>query len=87
MVQALRRGRITQQEAWAGITRIQALPITVDDGGTLALLSSLASLAVQSSLTAYGASYLELAIRRSLPLATLDTQLRTAAQQHGVALL
>ncbi len=37
--------------------------------------------------TAYDASYLELASRRGLPLATLDSDLRAAAQRHGVTLL
>jgi len=33
------------------------------------------------------AAYLELAIRRGLPLATIDGKLRTAAEAVGVALL
>ncbi len=33
------------------------------------------------------AAYLELAIRRGLPLATIDGKLRTAAKAVGVALL
>jgi len=33
------------------------------------------------------AAYLELAIRRGLPLATIDGKLRTAAEAAGVALL
>ena len=39
------------------------------------------------SLTAYDASYLELAMRRNLPLATLDKSLAAAAQREGVALI
>jgi predicted nucleic acid-binding protein len=35
-------------------------------------------------LTAYDAAYLELAIRRGLPPATLDDRLRSAAQAAGV---
>jgi len=35
-------------------------------------------------LSAYDASYLELAIRRGLPLATLDQRLRDAAMAAGV---
>jgi len=37
-------------------------------------------------LTAYDAAYLELAIRRGLPLASLDDKLKTAAQAVGVPL-
>ncbi len=39
------------------------------------------------NLSAYDTAYLELAIRRGLPLATLDGKLRTATQTVGVALL
>jgi predicted nucleic acid-binding protein len=38
------------------------------------------------SLSAYDASYLELAIRLGLPLAALDGKLETAAQAMGVPL-
>jgi len=38
-------------------------------------------------LTAYDAVYLELAIRRSLPIATNDRELQRAAEAAGIALL
>jgi predicted nucleic acid-binding protein len=38
-------------------------------------------------LTLYDAAYLELAVRRSLPLATLDEDLRRAAKTEKVRLL
>ena len=38
-------------------------------------------------LTSYDAAYLELSIRRGLPLATLDSDLRKAARAEGIALL
>jgi predicted nucleic acid-binding protein len=38
-------------------------------------------------LTFYDAAYLELAIRRALPLATLDQALATAARRNSVALI
>nr|WP_294550426.1 type II toxin-antitoxin system VapC family toxin [uncultured Rhodopila sp.] len=38
-------------------------------------------------MTAYDATYLELAIRRGLPLASNDKELRKAARAAGVALL
>jgi predicted nucleic acid-binding protein len=38
-------------------------------------------------LTSYDALYLDLAVRRDLPLATLDTDLRKAAGKLGVKLL
>jgi predicted nucleic acid-binding protein len=44
-------------------------------------------LADRCGLTVYGAAYLELAIRRRFPLATLDDQLRAGAAACGVQLL
>ncbi len=45
------------------------------------------SLADRFKLTIYDAAYLELALRRSLPLATLDDELRAAATALGLRLL
>jgi predicted nucleic acid-binding protein len=42
-------------------------------------------LARTHNLSAYDAAYLELAVRRGLPLATLDDKLKTAATRIGVA--
>ena len=42
------------------------------------------ALARAHSLTAYDAAYLELAIRRGLPLATIDQRMNAAASNAGV---
>jgi predicted nucleic acid-binding protein len=47
----------------------------------------LIALARKHRLTAYDASYLELAMRRRLPLATLDAALIAAAGAEGVPLV
>jgi len=44
-------------------------------------------LAERHRLTVYDAAYLETAMRRGLPLATLDKELRSAAEQEGVTLV
>jgi predicted nucleic acid-binding protein len=49
--------------------------------------SALIAAARQSGLTAYDAAYFELALRRNLPLATLDGKMRAAAQKAGIELL
>ena len=43
-------------------------------------------LARAQNLSSYDAAYLELALRRGLPLAALDGKLKTAAQAVGVPL-
>jgi len=49
--------------------------------------SATLTLGRKHQLTSYDAAYLELSIRRGLPLATLDSQLRKAARAEGISLL
>ncbi|MGH7224209.1 MAG: type II toxin-antitoxin system VapC family toxin, partial [Gemmataceae bacterium] len=57
-------------------------PDMVAKAGTTTL-----ALARTQGLTVYDGVYLELAMRRSLPLATLDKDLRAAARKTGVPCL
>lgn len=52
-----------------------------------AIFGQVMDLAAKHGLSAYDASYLELAIRLGLPLATLDEPLRKAARAEGVPLV
>ena len=63
------------------------LPITVDGETFGRAWTDTMALAMKWRLTVYDASYLELCMRRSLPLATFDKALRRAAAEAGVALL
>ena len=82
-----RRKRSTEAETlkWTGILR--SLPIVIDSETNSHAWSDTLNLAHGHHLSAYDAAYLELAIRRGLPLATLDGKLRTAAEAVGVAVL
>ena len=82
-----RRNRSTQAETlkWTGI--LASLPIVIDDETNAHAWSDTLNLARGHSLTAYDAAYLELAIRRGIPLATIDGKLKLAAASVGVALL
>ena len=82
-----RRKRSTEADTikWTGI--LASLPIAIDGETNSHAWSDTLSLARGHHLSAYDAAYLELAIRRGLPLATIDGKLRTAAQAVGVALL
>ena len=87
LLTAERRGRIstTIRRRLTGFLR--ELPISIDvDTASQAWIAT-AQLAEQHGLTSYDATYLELAQRRGLPLATSDKQLAAAAQQAGVELL
>jgi predicted nucleic acid-binding protein len=84
---AIRRKRIDVIYRDASLAELALMPITIDaDAGTYAWTTTL-RLAERFALTVYDAAYLELAQRRSLPLATRDHQLRGAAPTLGVALL
>ncbi|GJL60901.1 MAG: hypothetical protein NPIRA03_37580 [Nitrospirales bacterium] len=54
------------------------MPVEIDATSTEQALEETLSLARKYELTIYDASYLELAKRRGMPLATLDTKLRQA---------
>jgi predicted nucleic acid-binding protein len=51
------------------------------------VLGPIRGLAQEHGLSAYDASYLDLAIELGLPLATLDRDLREAAMRVGVLLV
>jgi len=83
---AERRGRITSAHSSHVHQALANLPITADDLSLDLALGSILSLARSQNLSAYDASYLELAMREGLPLATVDSDLRTAALAAGVPL-
>ena len=87
LLHAERRQRISPAETEHAIRLLRALPITVVDGSLAELLDRVFPLARGESLTVYDASYLELAMRRGLALATQDNRLRAAATNLGVPLL
>jgi predicted nucleic acid-binding protein len=82
-----RRKRSSQAETVRWTRILSSLPITIDDETNTRTWSETLNLARGHSLSAYDAAYLELAIRRGLPLATLDSKLKAAAKDVGVALL
>ena len=69
----------------AGLLR--ALPITLDDDTAEKSREDTARLAERFTLSVYDATYLELAQRRRLPLASKDRALRSAAAALGVVVL
>lgn len=87
LVQAARRGRLSASDIAARVELLAELPVRIDDETASRALGDVLPLARAEGLTTYDAAYLELAMRRGLPLATKDGDLRGAAQRNGVALL
>lgn len=71
----------------ASLSDLALLPVLLDPDTHAHAWSATLRLAETHRLTLYDAAYLELALRRGLPLATLDGDLRAAAQAEGVGLL
>jgi predicted nucleic acid-binding protein len=66
---------------------LETLPINIDGETDARAWNDTLLLARQHKLTLYDAAYLELALRRALPLASLDRELRAAAAAEKVGLL
>ena len=81
-----RRKRSTPEGTAKSVQFLESLPINVDDATAPQAFGHTLHLARAHNLSAYDASYLELAIRRGLPLASLDEKLKAAATVVGVAL-
>jgi predicted nucleic acid-binding protein len=79
-----RRKRSTEAQATAFLGRLAAMPIVVDGQTVARAWSDTIALARSHSLSTYDAAYLELAMRESVPLATLDDKLETAATALGI---
>ena len=84
LVSAHRRRRITEAKRRELILAASRLRLSVDR--VPVPMEELDALAGNYGLTAYDAVYLELALRRELPLATADSALREAAARAGVPL-
>lgn len=83
----VRRGRHDQNFRDGALSSLALLPVKVDAEADRQAWSAALQLAGRHGLTVYDASYLEIASRRKIPLATLDRQLRAAAQAENVQLL
>ncbi len=82
-----RRRRITQAESGAYLALLLQLPISTDTAAAERGRHDVLHLAREHGLTVYDATYLDLAMRRRLPLATLDRDLQSAARVTGVSLI
>jgi predicted nucleic acid-binding protein len=83
---AERKNRLSPTAADRFIAILSELPIIAEPEPPERMLREIFALARKFQLSTYDASYLDLAIRRGIPLATLDARLRTAAAQTDVRL-
>lgn len=82
-----RKRRIEPAKVAEFIAIIAGFDLEIDNEAHSRAFTDLLPLCRSDQLTSYDAVYLDVAIRRQLPLATLDEPLRKAAKKHGVKLL
>ena len=78
------KGVVTEARSQVFIVLLGRLNIVPDAATATHALGDTLHLARRYKLSAYDAAYLELALRTGSPLATLDTDLKKAAQAAGV---
>ncbi len=78
---------LTARDVSQLITELRALPLEIDAVSTERAFEETLALAQKYDLTTYNASYLELARRHAIPLATLDIKLRNACLAAKISLL
>lgn len=78
------RGFVEEAQSEAFLEMLASVSIQPDDATFARALTDTLHLARRYGLSSYDASYLELALRAGLPLATLDTDLSKAARKAGV---
>lgn len=84
---AERKKRILPSKATAFKESLDMFLIEIDGGLLQKPIGTILELTRETGLTAYDACYLELAIRKNLPLATLDKELKKAAHKMKVILV
>lgn len=84
IVKAEAKALVTEARSGAFLELLEGVDIEVDAATFAHALSGTLQLARRYKLSAYDASYLELALRLGVPLATLDEDLRKAAKKAGV---
>jgi len=84
---AVRRKLLAESHRQAGLALLGQLKLVIDHETSAMAFSTISDLALKNSLSAYDAAYLELARRKSIPLASRDEPLKSAAKKSGVKLL
>lgn len=84
---AVRRGRCDDDFAERSLTRLGQFKLRIDDETDQHAWGATRELSQEQGLTVYDAAYLELALRKALPLASCDRELIEAAERRSVEIL
>ena len=81
LLAAERKRRLNEAESVRFVTLLSQLPIMVEYERPERIMQDLLAQARTNNLSSYDASYLNLAMRKGVPLATLETRLRQAVKK------
>ena len=84
---AERKKRLKQADSFRILTLLLQLPIEAEQEWSQKAMPDLLALGRNLDLSSYDLSYLDLAMRRGCPLASLDQKLVSAAKESGVSIL
>lgn len=87
LAMAEKRKRISPEDSQQFVQLLSILDIQVDEEASHRAFGHVLPLARGHGLTSYAAAYLDLVLRRQLPLASLDDALRQAALSRGMQVL
>jgi len=87
LIQAERRNRLTEAKMLEFLGLLEEIHLDVDHSLDAKHHREIIRLARAHKLSTYDATYLELALRKGLPLASKDAALRQAAASLGLAVL
>lgn len=83
---AERRGRLSESDSTRFLALLAELPLRVVQESPQRVTGEILALTRETGLSAYDASYLDLAMREDVPIATLDLAIRKAAAKVGTKL-
>ena len=84
---AERNRRLSEADSTRFISLLTELPIIVEQEPPERMIKEIFALARKHRLSSYDASYLDLAMRKGLPIATLDKNLIAAAKRSKVPIV
>lgn len=87
LLSAERRKIIGQADSARFLSLLSRLPISVEYESPERVMKDLLGLARAHKLSSYDAAYLDLAMKKGLPLATSDVRLRSAARSANVLIV
>ena len=84
---AERKKRLSEADSTRFIALLTELPIMIEQESPDRMMKEILALAREHQLSTYDASYLDLAMRKGLPIATLDNGLIEAAKRSQVTII